>query len=133
MTAATIHHAARYYDMGLSFLRRARKMVLHHEDPVPFLLYSIIIRSIENLCMFLCTNRGFLPGHERMADFIEALDSCGLINEEIRLGLIEIEDLYGSSHSTDPGPELIMNSIYTAERILSIADVEKRGSVLSAC
>lgn len=130
MTAAINRHAARYYDMGLSFLGRAREIVLQNENTQPLLLYSIIIRSIENLCMFLCINRGFVPCHETMTDFVKALDACGLMNEDIRSGMLEIEKRCQLcvSEGERPCNDRIMNSIYTAERILIIAEVEKRVS-----
>jgi len=133
MIAATLSHAARYYNMGLSFLSRAREMVLQDEEPQPLLLFSIVVRSIENLCMFLCINRGFVPCRETMEDFVIALDACGLMNEEIRSGMLDIEKNCQACNpiegrSLTPGKEMIMNSIYTAERILIIAEVEKRVS-----
>ena len=119
-----------FYERGVGYLNRARKMYRSYNVVKPVLLYSILSMSIENICMFMLMNRNHLPYNHTMADLVESLEECGLMNQDIKEGMMRIEEVFnlcdlGVGRPAEPTMEEIFDFQCTAEKLLAVADADR--------
>jgi len=131
MTATITTSAERFYEMGVDYLDRARIMSRPGKEAKTVLLYSVISMAIENMCMALLIRRNTMPMNHSMLDFIYALEQCGLMNHDIKEGMMKMEailDLYHfeSDHPAEPSFQYAEEFIETACKVHDLAEVDMK-------